>query len=847
MRKLLCSVSTVALVSVAQLARAQDAPAVSAKPPGAPAAEVNEVIVTGTRQTGLRAADSAAPIEVVSTAALTRTGATDLALSLEQNVPSLSINTTGGDIAALTIQAALRGLSPNDTLVLVNGKRRNSTSDLVIDTGSAYTGAATVDLSFIPQEAIDHVEVLTDGAAAQYGTDAVAGVINIILKTSNHAGVLDGTGGEYYEGDGASGDIQLNKGFNLFDKGFFNVTLEQRYHANSVQGLGDGRVQNPDGSPAAGLPFPNSNVTKADNFPKENQLNGDPNFDLWNGFWNGGYKLTDDIEVYTFGNYSKRIAEHYENYRLPSKVSGVTSTGTTVYPLVNGFDPQEKNNETDYSATGGIRGQTAGFHWDLSGTYGEDINDIYVVHSANAQLFPVLQAQSAAALTPQTSFYNGKFKTTESNFSLDITKNIEVGLASPLNIAVGGEQRHDTFSIFAGEPNSYYGAGAQSFDGYTPLDQGTHGRTNYAGYVDLAVDPITHLHADVAGRYEHYSDFGSTEVGKGTLRYDFTPAIAVRGTFSTGFRAPTLAEEYYSGTNVSPYSADVVLPPNSSAATVAGFGPLQPEKSTNISAGFVAHPLPRLQFTVDYYNIHLRHRILETGFIYGTETVGNALGSQIVTVSQNVLNAIAAKGVTLDSGLSYTGISTFANAANTRTEGIEATANYASDFGDFGHVDWSLGFNYNDTKITKLDELPAVDQNATYGQVSILTPSALTALTTATPKEKAILDALWTVDKFVVNLRETIYGSSSQYSANNNVLETIGATPITDLDIGYHVTPQVKLSVGANNLLNHFPPSARGVSGGYPTAGGVVFNVPYGFSPFGINGGYYYGRVTVNF
>ena len=845
MRKLLCGVSTIALVSVAQLARAQDAPASTT--PGAPAAEANEVIVTGTRQTGLRAADSAAPIEVVSTAALTRTGASDLAISLEQNVPSLNINTTGGDIAALTIQAALRGLSPNDTLVLVNGKRRNSTSDLVIDTGSPFTGAATVDLSFIPQQAIDHVEVLTDGAAAQYGTDAVAGVINIILKTSNHAGVIDGTGGEYYEGDGASGDIQLNKGFNILDKGFFNVTLEQRYHADSVQGLGDGRVQNPDGSPLAGLTSPTSNVVNAQNYPKENQLNGDPEFDLWNGFWNGGYKVTDDIEVYTFGNYSSRIAEHYENYRVPTKVSGVTSTGATVYPFPNGFDPQEKINETDYSATGGIRGQTAGFHWDLSGTYGEDVNNIYVVHSANAQLFPVLQAESATAITPQTSFDNGKFKTTESTFNLDITKNIDVGLATPLNVAFGGEQRHDTFSIFAGEPNSYYGAGAQSFDGYTPLDQGTHGRTNYAGYIDLAADVITHLHLDVAGRYEHYSDFGSTEVGKGTARYDFNPMIAVRGTFSTGFRAPSLAEEYYSGTNVSPYSADVVLPPNSSAATVAGFKPLGPEKSTNISVGFVAHPLPKLQFTVDYYNIHIRHRILETGFIYGTETVGNSLGSEIVTVSPNVLNAIAAKGVTLDSGLSYTGISTFANAANTRTEGIEATANYASDFGEFGHVDWSLGFNYNDTKITELDNLPSVDQNATYGQVSILSPNALTALTTATPKEKAILDALWTWNKFVVNLRETIYGPTSQITANDNLDEKIGATPITDLDIGYKFTPQLKVSVGANNLFNHFPPAARGVTGGFPTGGGVVFNVPYGFSPFGINGGYYYGRVTFSF
>ena len=365
MKTLLCGTSSIALLSVAGAAYAQSAA------PSASSSAVSEVIVTGTRQTGIRAADSAAPIEVVGAGALTRTGATDLAASLQQSVPSLNIDTTGGDIAALTIQAALRGLSPNDTLVLVDGKRRHSTADLTIDTGSVYTGGATVDLSFIPVDAIDHVEVLTDGAAAQYGTDAIAGVVNIILKSSNHGGLVDGTGGEYYEGDGASGDLQVNKGFKLGDKGFFNLTLEQRYHDFSEQGFGDYRYQNPDGSLKSGLGSPNSAISSAANFPRENQLNGDPQFDLWNSFWNGGYNITDNIQIYTFGSYSNRIAQHYENYRQPSKIQGVTTTGETVYPFPLGFDPREKINETDYSVTAGIKGQTAGWHWDLASTYGD--------------------------------------------------------------------------------------------------------------------------------------------------------------------------------------------------------------------------------------------------------------------------------------------------------------------------------------------------------------------------------------------------------------------------------------------------------------------------------------------
>ena len=254
--------------------------------------------------------------------------------------------------------------------------------------------------------------------------------------------------------------------------------------------------------------------------------------------------------------------------------------------------------------------------------------------------------------------------------------------------------------------------------------------------------------------------------------------------------------------------------------------------------------MSRLQVTADFYDITVRHRILETGFIYGTNTIGG----QLVTISQGVLNAISAKGVTLDSGLSYTGISTFANAANTTTEGAEVTANYASDFGDFGHVDWSLGFNYNHTKITELDTLPAQVSSAAYGQTAILTPNSYTALTTATPPTKTILQALWTVQKFIVTAREEIYGPTAQYSSNNAVLERIGTTGITDLDIGYRFTPNLKISVGANNLFNKTPPHDSDLnSSGFPTVGGRVFNVPYGFSPYGVNGGYYYGRVQLTF
>ncbi len=810
-----------------QAALAQTAPA---------AATVEDIVVTGTRQIGVKAADSPAPVQLVGSEALSRTGNPDLAASLEVAVPSLNIQTTGGDMAALNVQATLRGLSPNDTLVLIDGKRRHTTANLAVDGGSPYSGAATTDLSFIPVGAIDHVEVLTDGAAAQYGTDAIAGVVNIILKKANHGGTLTGQGGEYYDGQGASGSGSFNAGFDLGGKGFANVTIENRYHNYTITGFGDSRFQNADGSLKA-QSYPNSNVTQAANFPKENGVNGDPQFNIYNGLLNVGYDITDKVQFYAFGTFGDRNAQHFENYRTPSKVSGVTSTGTTVYPLPLGFDPSEKIEETDFSITGGLRGAIEGWNWDVSSTYGGDKVNVYVVDSANAQLFPVIQKGSSSPVAPQRTFYNGQFRTTDLTNDINISKDFSVGLASPLNVAFGAEQRTETYAIAAGEPASYYGAGAQSFDGYTPLDAGSYSRTYEAVYGDLAADIVTGLHVDLAGRYEHYSDFGDTEVGKLTARYDFNPMIAIRGTVSTGFRAPTLAEEYYSGTNVSPYSASVQLPPNSAAAQVAGFSTLKPEKSDNYSVGIVAHPMDHLQITADLYEIDLKDRILVSGFIYGTNTVGGKL----ITVSQGVQNAIAARGVTLDSGLSYTGIVTFTNAADTKTQGLELTANYASDFGEYGHVDWTVGFNMNQTSVTKVVSLPTQVQNASQGQVSYLTPNAYTALTSATPRDKVILQAYWRLGKFDVNARETVYGSTAQWSGNNSVFEKIGTTGITDLEVGYKVTPQVKLDVGANNLFNTLPPTAG------PEAGGRVYKVPYGFSPWGTNGGLWYGRITLTF
>ncbi|HLZ76820.1 TonB-dependent receptor [Phenylobacterium sp.] len=826
--------------SVIALATLISSAAVAAEAAADAATGVSEVIVTGTRVTGVKAEDSAAPVQVVGALALKRVGQPDLIQALSQNLPSFNAEGYAADTAALTLSAALRGLNPNDTLVLVNGKRRHPTANLHVDP-SSFQGAATADLSFIPVGSIDHVEVLTDGAAAQYGSDAIAGVVNIILKTANSGGAASLTGGQYYEGDGDTAAWSLNNGFALGDKGYINTTIEQRYHGFSRQGGADRRVFNLDGSIAAGdSAIDKAGLPGAAGSPNVNNIYGDTQSNTYDAFYNAGYDLGDGIEAYSMGSYGHRKASAFENFRLPSKVTRTVGAVTTV-PFPHGFSPREQIVEDDYALTGGIRGKAADWNWDLSTTYGRDHDDVSTINSANASLF------ADTGQTPR-NFYDGAFASSEWTTTLDLDRTFDVGMAAPMNLALGAESRQSKFTIGQGDPLSTYKEGGQSYPGFQATDAATHTRTNYAGYVDVALTPVAGLKIDAAGRYEHYNDFGSATVGKLTARYDFSPMFALRGTISNGFRAPTQAEEFYSATNVAPTFAVVQLPANSPAAALAGFSPLKPEKSTNYSVGFVAHPAEGLQITLDAYQIEIRNRIVATGTLLG---LNNG-----TVVSPGVLKAIAAHGNVLDPGVTYVGISVFTNGANTRTDGAELTANYASDFGDMGHVDWSLGVNYNKTTLTKQFPLPAAVTSVAIGQTVLLGPNAVDTLTTAVPREKVVAGAYWTLGKWSANLRDTVFGETSErYSldgtGNGGVKTRIPVTSITDLEVDYAIREDLKLAVGANNLFDHHPPAMPNVSNGAggvrPADGNNVYGEPLQYSPFGINGGYYYGRITFTF
>ena len=839
------------LTVMAAVAIAIAAPAVRAQQVAQSAdseASLQEVIVTGTRQSGIQAADSAAPIQIISSEQLTTAGTSDLMTALQTLVPSFVVQAFGGDMANQTVQARLRGLSPNHVLVLVNGKRRHTTANLAV-LQSSFEGGAGADLSFIPIAAIDHVEVLTEGAAAQYGSDAIAGVINIILKKNPSGGSASALYGGYFDGGGITGDVTGNAGFAPIDESssYFNLTGEVKNHGHTQRGNIDPNV-------LGNTTLPDSNTTLASGYPYLNRIQGDAEQHLKLVSYNTGFTFPADIEFYSFGTYGYKEANSYENYRLPHKeeytnpTTGVTSLN---YPF--GFDPQEQLKDTDYQLTAGLKGTFMDWNWDLASEYGEDHDGFYTIDSGNNSYY------AAFGYTP-VNFHDGNFITTQWTNTLDFSHNFDVGLAGPLNVAFGGEFRKESYQITPGEPLSYEYSGAASFAGYAPNNATDHDRTNEAVYLDLAGKPINDLSVDVAGRYEHYSDFGSATVGKLTARYDFIPQFAIRGTVSTGFRAPTLAEEYYTGVNVGPTTAFGQLAPNGKGAYLLGLGAgLRPEKSDNYSIGFVFRPLPALTATLDIYDIEVRNRIVGTGNLNGQ------INGVVVPGAGNITQALIASGLTLDPAVvatGSTGVNLFANGINTRTKGADFTLNFPQTY-VFGHVDWSIGATWNETTITSY-----VATTADLGGQPLFNPTAFSDLTTTAPKIVANFGFVWTEGIFSVTAKEYVYGPTSEWVSDNGDGATcpasqgafesggdcyynthVGTLATTNLELGLEALKGFKIAVGANNLFNRYPTQQNGqlvsVYNAYPDNAAVT-KYP-GFSPIGIDGGFYYAKLSYRF
>jgi iron complex outermembrane recepter protein len=833
----------------------------------------SEVIVTGTRQKGIVAAESAAPIQIISGEALRATGKTNMIDALAQLVPSFQAQAFGADMANQTLQARLRGLSPNHVLVLVDGKRRHTTASLAIDGGSAYSGGAGVDLNFVPMAMVDHIEVLTDGAAAQYGSDAIAGVINFILKKNSSGGSVNATYGGFFDGGGSTTEVDANAGFAPVENSFFNITAQVSNHGHTDRGNPDPRT-NPAYYTGS---YPNSNIPLAPGYPDINHIQGDAETHFKLVGFNAGVDLPGNVQLYSNGTYGTKDAESYENYRVPNKVvydpataaasaaaDGLTppTAGTNIvtYPFPLGFNPLEESKENDFQLVAGLKGSIADWTWDLAQAYGEDHMDIYTIDSANATLY------ADTGSTP-TNFYDGKFISTQSTTTLDIARDFDLGLAGPLTVAFGGEHRRETWVLGPGELNSYIGGGAQSFPGYAATLATNASRHSDAGYVDLAATPITGLKLDVAGRYEDYSDFGSATVGKFTARYDFDPRFALRGTVSSGFRAPTLVEEHYTNVNVGPKTAYVQLAPDGPGTGLLGLGGgLKPERSTNLSFGLVFRPLDTLTATLDVYQILVTNRIVASGNING-QTGDGVHPATPFPGAENVTAAIAASGLSIDPNVlatGSTGINLFANGVDTRTRGIDFTLSSPMDL-PLGHVDWTVGGSYNYTVATRV-----LGGTPEMGGQPLFDAQSISALTTQAPRITINLGGHYTVSSYYVDLHEIIYGKSSScdnpdsdpsptplqgptcaaYAGGLYYYENrIGTVAITNLELGMSLKDTVTVAIGANNLFNRYPNTVDKnytavEASGFDNAAVQKYSA---FSPFGIDGGFYYARLSYKF
>ncbi|WP_145653509.1 TonB-dependent receptor plug domain-containing protein, partial [Pseudoduganella lurida] len=563
--------------------------------------------------------------------------------------------------------------------------------------------------------------------AAQYGTDAIAGVVNIILKSNNQGLSGNINGGGYSDGGGHTGDGTANIGFRPTENSFISLTGESRYHGYSERGGIDPRLTSP-------ANIASMSLLQIPGYPNLNRISGDAQYHLNTLALNAGYDIDDDTSLYAFGTWGKKEARAYENYRLPNRIP-------KVYP--QGFSPKEAMHEKDYAFTVGARGKFgSAWNWEIASTYGRDKADIGVEDSANISLF------NDTGFTP-TVFHAGTFIASQWTNNFDVSRELDMGWAKPSTFAMGLEYRQDEYEIGAGDQYSRYKEGSQSYPGFSLTDAGKYDRNNKAIYGNFIMFPIEGLTVDLAARYEKFSDFGNAKVGKLTSRYDFTPTFAVRGTYSNGFRAPTLAESHYSATNVSPTSAFVQLAPNSEGAKLVGINGLKPEASTNVSAGIVLNPASNISVTMDAYQITIRDRIVGSGSVYGS---GGAVNSPAVTA------AILANGNVLDPTVTRTGINIFTNAVNTRSRGLEFVATLNSNYGEYGRVDWSAAANYNKVEVIKINQAPAQLQPQ-----KLLDQAAIANLETTSPKTRINLGALWRNGAWTVNLREALYGKSNGY------------------------------------------------------------------------------------
>ncbi|MBO9729425.1 MAG: TonB-dependent receptor [Chitinophaga sp.] len=825
------------LVLISHLAQAQQDTAVL---PAPAIRNLNEVVTVGTRSTGRTRLNSVAPIDVFHLSKLQILAPqNDLNQLLQYVSPSFNSNRQSSSDGSEHIDpASIRGLGPDQLLVLINGKRRHTTS-LVNNQGTVGNGSVGTDLNAIPAAAIDRIEILRDGASAQYGSDAIAGVINIILKQNTHQLSAAITGGVTSRGDGGLGQLSLNYGTGLGKQGgYLNITGEAYQRGKTTRAQNNNLIIFDQSSLDNYFAYDFTNDPAAsrkydDDMLKQKGLKRDDfNFQIGDAqIKNGGvfYNLSlpfnnSKSEFYSFGGYSYRQGQGFGFRRLPSDPS------VNVYSIFpNGFQPTTDSRIHDRSIAVGLKHKLGAWQADLSNTLGDNRFDYRVDHTVNASL---------KEASP-TEFKAGGHEFLQNTTNLDFSRRF-TQVAAGLNLAFGAEFRVDDYRIRQGEEASWknyalitnpdgtvtnpsgLAGGSQSFTGFSPENVIHKSRNNTGVYVDGELDVTSKWLVSAAARLEHYSDFGTALSGKLATRYKLSDVFNVRGAVSNGFRAPSLHQQYFSA-----LSTDI-LPDNtlgqsgfftnpSKVAIALGIPKLKQETSVNYSLGFTARAGNNFNISVDGYLTDIKNRIVLTGS-FGFDANGEA-----VPAIQHIINPLGASSARF-----------FSNGIDTRTAGVDVVADYNLRRGPHS-FNASLGFNYNKNKITGNLHIPA----GLKGQEQIFfSPNDSILITEGTPRVKANLSLTYGYKKFSVLLRNVYFGEVSRNSFPYGEVQVHKGKVVTDLSLSYALKPVV-ITIGANNILDVFPDKQ--------VYGNSYFGVfKYASVQMGSLGAFYFVRLGIN-
>lgn len=735
--------------------------------------QAGDIIVTGTRAQGREALQSSAPVDVVDAERLKSSGYPDLGRALNFLQPSVNFARPATTATAANVRPiTLRGLSPDQTLVLINGKRRHANAILNVN-NSIGRGSAAVDLDTIPENAIARIEVLRDGAAAQYGSDAIAGVVNIILDDTV-GGYASVQGGATGEGDGKNGTVTLRYGMALGDGGHMTLSALARREQPTNRALIDQR------------------------FGRVTYRIGDPKTTVASLALDMAVPLGSG-EVYAFGTYTWKRSNNGAGFRVPGF--------SPLYP--SGFLPIIQPTINDAAGT-------VGYRTDLSDKWNFDLSQTWGYNNAKFRVFDT--ANVSLGLTSPTAFDAGSV--TYQQFVTDgvLSRPLD-GVLAGGNIAVGSQYRREKYKIGNGEPLAYFGAGADGFAGFNPRNPTDAGRNAWAAFADLELRPVEPLLLGGALRYDHYDDFGGKLTWRATARLDVIDGFAFRGTLGTGFKAPSLQQQFFSAVQGALSAGTLVtvgtLPVSDPVSQALGASPLKAEKSRNITAGVVLTPMPGLSLSADWYRIRIRDRIALS------EQFG---GAAVTTI-------LRAAGIN-----NFQQVRFFTNAVDTTTQGVEISARWRQDLGPDTRFDLSAGYGIFETRLDRLRANPVLPSLPLLGLKSIL------LLTEGQPSDK--FTAQLSLVHGPVDLQVNFAAFGNYESLPINQQQEFSGKSVTDFALGY-TAGDLRIVGGVQNVFDVRPERILYNAAGLASTGG---SFPTGEeTPIGLNGRTWYARLALRF